>query len=444
MRLLVFAFATLLSFCAQAQENWPPISPAVDETLAKIAKHPPVVKALDGIRGDSARMFEEQVRINEIPAPPFKEEIRARYYLKKLREAGLADARIDKEGNVIGVRRGTGNGPRLVISAHLDTVFPEGTDVKVREKGGRYYGPGIGDDAAGLTNLLTMITHLNKSGLRTVGDIIAVGTVGEEELGDLRGVKALFRDDKAIDGFISFDGVGFGRIVNHATGSHRFYVDFKGPGGHSFSAFGLPSAIHAMGRAIAKIGDLKPPENPKTTFTVGTVKGGTSVNAIAGDATMAIDIRSNSQDALLKFEERVMAAIREAVEDENRRWGSKAISAEVKLVGDRPAGTTPVDSPIVQTARAALKSIGAETRAITASSTDSNLPMSLGIPAITLSSSGAGGGSHSLGEWYTPSSNWLGPQLALMVSLALVGIEGVSEPLLLKQTPKPTTAGSAK
>jgi tripeptide aminopeptidase len=421
---------------AQAQQKWPPISGAAGTSLATVAKHAPVAKALDGIKGDSARMLEEQVRLNEIPAPPFKEATRAQYYLKKLREAGLSDVRIDNEGNVIGVRRGSGRGPRLVISAHLDTVFPEGTDVKVREKGGRYYAPGIGDDAAGLTSLLTMAEHLTKSGVRTIGDIIVVGTVGEEELGDLRGVKALFRDDSDIDGFISLDGVGLGRIVNHATGSHRFFIDFKGPGGHSFSAFGLPSAIHAMGRAIAKIGDLKPPAAPKTTFTVGTVKGGTSVNAIAGDATMAVDIRSNSQEELLKFEEKVLAATREAVEDENRRWNSKAISVEVKLVGDRPAGMTPIDAPIVHAARAALRAVGADTRAITAASTDSNLPMNLGIPAITLSSAGQAGGAHSLGEWYRPVNNWLGPQVALLVSLGLVGVEGVSEPLLEKRTKK--------
>jgi tripeptide aminopeptidase len=433
---LAFAGTVLFVDSVQAQEKWPPISGAVGQSISTLAKNPPVAKALDAIRADSVRMFEEQVRLNEIPAPPFKEATRAQYYLKKLREAGLSDARIDSEGNVIGVRRGSGRGPRLVISAHLDTVFPEGTDVKVREKGGRYYAPGIGDDAAGLTSLLTMAEHLNRSGVRTVGDILIVGTVGEEELGDLRGVKALFRDDPNIDGFISLDGVGLGRIVNHATGSHRFFVDFKGPGGHSFSAFGLPSAIHAMGRAIAKIGDLKPPADPKTTFTVGTVKGGTSVNAIAGDATMAVDIRSNSQEELLKFEEKVLAAIREAVEDENRRWNSKAISVEVKLVGNRPAGMTPIESPIVQAARAALRAVGADTRAITAASTDSNLPMKLGIPAITLSSAGQAGGAHSLGEWYTPVNNWLGPQVVLLVSLGLVGVEGVTEPLLEKRTKK--------
>jgi acetylornithine deacetylase/succinyl-diaminopimelate desuccinylase-like protein len=399
-----------------------------------------VIKALEGIKGSSVRMFEEQVRINEIPAPPFKEQARAEYYLKKVKEAGLTDAYIDKEGNVIGIRRGSagGKGPKLVVSAHLDTVFPEGTDVKVREKDGRFYAPGIGDDASGLATLLTALEHLNKSGVRTIGDIVFVGTVGEEELGDLRGMKALFRDHKDIDGFISLDGVGLGRIINAGTGSHRFLVSFKGPGGHSFSAFGLPSAIHAMGRAVAKIGDLVPPVNPKTTFTVGTVRGGTSVNAISGDATIGIDVRSNSQAELLKFVEKVMAAIHEAVADENKRWNAKAqITVEIKQVGDRPAGSIPVDAKIVQAARAAMKTVGAEARSMEASSTDSNLPISLGVPAVTLNSSGQAGGFHSLGEWYTPVNNTLGAQNILMLALALAGVEGISQPVLEKRAPRP-------
>jgi tripeptide aminopeptidase len=423
-----------------AQTTLPPVTPDIEQALERVAKHAPVVKALEAIKGSGVRMFEEQVRINEIPAPPFKEQARAEYYLKKVKEAGLADAAIDKEGNVVGIRRGNGSGkgPKLVVSAHLDTVFPEGTDVKVREKGGRYYAPGIGDDAAGLATLLTALEHLNKSGVRTIGDIVFVGTVGEEELGDLRGMKALFRDHKDIDGFISLDGVGLGRIVNAATGSHRFMVSFKGPGGHSFSAFGLPSAIHAMGRAVAKIGDLVPPTNPKTTFTVGTVKGGTSVNAISGDATIGIDVRSNSQAELVKFVEKVMAAIHEAVADENKRWNAKTpITVEIKQVGDRPAGSIPVDAKIVQAARAAMKAIGAETRSMEASSTDSNLPISLGVPAVTLSSSGQAGGSHSLGEWYAPVNNTLGVQNILLLSLGLVGVEGVAEPVLEKRAPRP-------
>ncbi|MBY0269441.1 MAG: M20/M25/M40 family metallo-hydrolase [Burkholderiales bacterium] len=406
----------------------PPIPPSVEDSYSKLTARSEVAEALAAIKGAGVRMFEEQVRINEVPAPPFKEQLRAEYFLKKMREAGLPGAYIDKEGNVIGVRAGTAKGPRLVVSAHLDTVFPEGTDVKVREKDGRYYAPGIGDDALGLTNLLTVLEALNKSNIKTVGDIIFVGTVGEEELGDLRGVKALFRDIKDIDGFISLDGVGLGRIVHHATGSHRYLATFKGPGGHSFSAFGLPSAIHAMGRAVAKIGDLVPPAEPKTTFTVGTVAGGTSVNAIAATSTIGIDIRSNGNAALLEFEKKVLAALQDAVNEENARWKSDKISVEIKQVGDRPAGVTPIDTPIIQAARAAMPRVGAQVRSITASSTDSNLPMSLGIPAITLSSSGTGGGSHSPGEWYSPVNNHVGAQNVFLLTLALTGMEGVTAP----------------
>ena len=429
--------ALLIAPClAVAQANLPPVDAAIEQSINRVNNHPAVVKAMESIKASGMRMLEEQVRINEIPAPPFKEQARAEYYLKKIREAGLTDAVIDKEGNVIGVRRGSGKskGPKLVVSAHLDTVFPEGTNVKVREKDGRFYAPGISDDAAGLATLLTAIEQLQKSGVRTIGDIYFVGSVGEEELGDLRGMKALFRDNKDIDAFISLDGVGLGRIVNAATGSHRFNVSFKGPGGHSFSAFGLPSAIHAMGRAVAKIGDLVPPVTPKTTFTVGTVRGGTSVNAISGDAAIGIDVRSNSHAELVKFVDKVMAAIHEAVADENNRWNSTAqITVEIKQVGDRPAGATPVDARIVHAARAAMKAVGAEARSMEASSTDSNLPISLGVPAITLSSSGQGGRSHSLNEWYSPVNNTLGVQNIVLLSLALVGVEGVTEPVLEKR-----------
>jgi tripeptide aminopeptidase len=414
----------------KAQPAWPPISPEVTQAFERIGKHPPVSAAMDALKGASARMFEEQVRLTEIPSPPFKEEARAKYFLGKVREAGLREAYIDKEGNVVALRKGSGGGPKLIASAHLDSVFPEGTDVKVREKDGRYYAPGIYDDALGLATLLMVIEAMEKQRVRTVGDILFVGTVGEEELGDLRGVKALFRDHKDIDGFISFDGLGLGRIVNQGTASRRYLVEFRGPGGHSFAAFGLPSPIHAMGRAIAKIGDLQTPTNPKTTFTVGIVKGGTAVNAIAADATMSVDMRSDSPEELKKVEEQVMAAIRDAVSEENKRWNSNRITVEPKLVGDRPGGTNPLDSRIVQGARQALSAIGGRVTAITAASTDANIALSLGIPAVSFSNAGIGGANHSPGEWYAPVNNWLGPQASMLFILSLVGIDGVSSPLL--------------
>ena len=275
--------AVTIAIVIAASQAWGQAAPAVDALLT----NPKIVKALEDIKADDARTFEEQKRITEIPAPPYKEKVRAEYYQKRMQELGFKDAAIDSEGNVIALRKGSGGGrPKLVVSAHLDTVFPEGTDVTIKEKDGAIVAPGIGDDSRGLAALLSLIKSMNGNEIATVGDIMFVGTVGEEELGNLRGVKALFRDHRDIDGFISIDGLGITRVVNQSTGSHRYEFIFKGPGGHSFQEFGLPSAIHAMGRAIAKISELQTPSDPRTTFTVGTVTGGTSVNAIAAEARM--------------------------------------------------------------------------------------------------------------------------------------------------------------
>lgn len=401
------------------------------DTFQAIVANAKVVKTLDDIKADDARTFEEQKRITEIPAPPFKEKARAEFYLKRMQELGLKDAAIDSEGNVIALRKGTGGRPKLVVSAHLDTVFPEGTDVTVKEKDGAIVAPGIGDDSRGLAALLSLVKAINENGIATVGDILVVGTVGEEELGNLRGVKALFRDHRDIDGFISIDGLGITRVVNQATGSHRYEMTFKGPGGHSFQEFGLPSAIHAMGRAIAKISELQPPADPKTTFTVGTVSGGTSVNAIAAEAKMAVDMRSNSEEELLKLEARLLDLVKEAVADENARWKSEKISVDVRLIGDRPAGIVSMDSPIVQATQRAVGAISRGPRAtFGGASTDSNIAMSLGIPAVTIGGGGQGGNWHSRNEWYKPTDAWMGPQSALLTVLMLSGLDGVSKPAL--------------
>ena len=244
-------------------------------------------------------------------------------------------------------------------------------------------------------------------------------------------MKALFRDHTDIDGFISVDGLSIARIVTQATGSHRYEFTFKGPGGHSFQEFGLPSAIHAMGRAIAAIAELKPPSEPKTTFTVGTVGGGTSVNAIASEAKMAVDMRSNSTEELLKLEDELLALVKEAVADENRRWSSDKIIVETKLIGDRPAGRVAEDSAIVLATQRAVAIVAPQAKvSFSGSSTDSNVPMSLGIPAVTIGGGGDGGNWHSRNEWYKPVDAYLGPQNALLAALALVGFEGVSRPTL--------------
>ena len=397
-----------------------------------------VKKILADLRADDGRVWEEQKKLTEIPAPPYKEAVRAQYMLKRFKEAGLKDAYIDSEGNVMALRKG-GGGPKLVVSAHMDTVFAEGTDVKVKEIEGRFHAPGISDDARGLVALLSVISTMNANAVRTVGDVLFMATVGEEELGNLRGVKALFRDHKDIDGFISIDGTAIDRVTNTAAGSHRYEVVFKGPGGHSFRHFGLPSAIQAMGRAVAKISDLETPTLPKTTFTVGTVRGGTSVNAIAGEARIGVDMRSSDNNELAKIDAKIQAAVKEGVAEENRRWPASAvhtsnqITTETKLIGDRPAGGTPADAKIVQAYRRSVGAVGREVKTMSDGSTDSNIAMSLGVPAVTIGGGGESDGQHSLREWYKPTDAYLGPQSIFLTLLGLTGLEGVSRPLLEKR-----------
>jgi tripeptide aminopeptidase len=430
----VFIGALLLAMVPlpnQVRAQPAPAAPAMESATTAILANPKIIKTLEDIKADDDRALAEQKRITEIPAPPYKESVRAAYYLKRFQELGFKDASIDTEGNVIALRKGSGGGPKLVVSAHLDTVFPEGTDVTVKEKDGVMLAPGIGDDSRGLAALLSLIQAMNANDIRTVGDVLFVGTVGEEELGNLRGVKALFRDHADIDGFISIDGLGITRIVNQATGSHRYEMIFKGPGGHSFQEFGLPSAIHAMGRAIAKISELQTPKEPKTTFTVGTVVGGTSVNAIAAEARMAVDMRSDSTEELLKLEARLLDLVRQAVVEENARWNSDKIAVELKLIGDRPAGIVALDSPIVQATQRAVATITRAPRVTFAgSSTDSNWAMSRGIPAVTIGGGGEGGNWHSRNEWYKLVDAYFGPQNALLTILMLTGLDGVTRPAL--------------
>ncbi|XAH23589.1 M20/M25/M40 family metallo-hydrolase [Xylophilus sp. GW821-FHT01B05] len=412
-------------------------SATVQQVVLAVHSAPAVRQVLDDLRADHARTVEELRTLTQIPAPPFKEQKRAEYFVARLRALGISDAYVDKEGNAIGIRKGMGQGPKLVVSAHMDTVFPEGTDVTVNERDGKLYAPGISDDTRGLTVLLSWLKALNERKLQTVGDIVFVGNVGEEELGNLRGMKALFAAQPDIDGMVGLEpGVG-DTILNQGTGSHRYDVAFKGPGGHSFGAFGqVPSAIHAMGRAIAHIGDVQVPANPKTTFTVGKVGGGTSVNTIAGDANMAVDIRSNALPELLQAEKDIMAAIQRGVDEENRRWNAPVkITVTSTLIGDRPAGSTAATEPIVQAAVGAVTLAGWKP-GLRAASTDANVPMGLGIPAIILGSGGKTGGFHALGEWFDPTDAWQGAQTSLTTVLALVGVQGVSQPLLAKRAPR--------
>ena len=382
---------------------------APDAVVARVRAHPKFKAALAALDKDHDRLVKEIVTLTEIPAPPFKEEARAKAYLQMLRAHGLSDVELDPEGNAMGLRRGAGGGPLIAIAAHLDTVFPEGT--------------------RSLAVLLAMIRAMDAAGMQTASDILFIGNVGEEGPGDLRGVKYLFQKGKYKDRirmFISMDGAGSGDdIVHGAVGSKRYRVTFKGPGGHSYGAFGLVNPAFAMGNAIRRFSQLTVPREPKTTFNVGVVGGGTSVNSIPFESWMDIDMRSESPDELAKLEAAFKRVVQEAVDEENatRATTQGRVTADLKLIGDRPSGQTSHDAPIVQTASAAIQAIGMKPT-FSFSSTDSNIPISLGIPAITIDSGGRGGRAHALDEWIDVEkiASLRGIEVALTILLALSGM----------------------
>jgi acetylornithine deacetylase/succinyl-diaminopimelate desuccinylase-like protein len=394
------------------------------QNVKQLAARADVHALLDSLKAHNAWTLEQQVALCEIPAPPFKEEARGVAYKAAFERAGLTNVRIDAVGNVIGERRGTGNGPTIVLAGHLDTVFPEGTDVKVRREVDRYVGRGIGDDCRGLAVVLSVARELQANPIQTPGRVIFVGNVGEEGPGDLRGTRHLFAKELVgkIDYFISVDGAGE-TITSRAVGSHRYRVTYKGRGGHSYGAFGNPNPAHALGRAIAAVADLKVPVKPKTTFSVGVIKGGTSVNSIPFEASMEIDFRSESPTTLATVDAKAQRAFRRALAAENARWpgASDHLTLAIDTIGIRPTGNQPDSSRIVRVAREAGRALG-WTPGVVASSTDANIPISLGIPGITIDGGGKGGGAHGLDEWYEDgAAGWLGPQWAALIVLSLAG-----------------------
>ena len=369
----------------------------------------------------------EQVKIAEIESPTFAEKVRGEAVMELMRAYGLTDVVMDPSGNVVGRRPGTGSGPTLAIAAHLDTVFPAGTDLKVRREGNLYYGPGIGDNASGIRSMLQVLRALEGAGIRTEGDILFVGTVGEEGNGDIRGAKALFDGSRKIDGFMALDMADVNTLQNGATGAHRWRLSIEGEGGHSYLDYGhVPSAIHAMCRAGALIADLDLPETPKTTYTIGTIKGGTTVNTIAAKCSVDVDLRSVDVAELAKLEETVLAAFEKAVELENAHWPKADAAHQLKLVktqiGNRPAGLRPDNCPAVQAALAAMATMGIEVKQCRPSSTDANMPMSINIPAVCIGTGGVTNLEHSLKEFFDSTDMEKGPQLATLIALALVGI----------------------
>lgn len=403
-------------------------APTPDAAIAALLADPRFRRAAATLAAEHERTVQDIVTLTEIPAPPFGEEVRAAAYRDMLAAHGLADVETDAVGNVMGLRRGTGNGPLLVVAAHLDTVFPAGTEVKVRREGTRLYAPGVGDDTRSLAVLLAFVRALDAAAIRTRSDILFVGDVGEEGLGDLRGVRHLFTEGRykdRIKAFITVDSPEMDTIVTGGVGSKRYRATFRGPGGHSYGAFGIVNPIYAMAQAMTELSRTQVPAEPRTTYAVTVTGGGTSINAIPNEVWMDVDLRSQSPAELARLEARFRRIVEAAVEAENHARGTATgtVSAELTLVGDRPAGSTDPGSDLVRLATAAIAAHGFAPRHV-ASSTDANVPMSLGIPAIKIGSGGSGGRAHSLEEWIDvePEASIRGMTAGLAAIVAAAGL----------------------
>ncbi len=389
------------------------------------ADPPALARALELLKTTNAWTVDKQIALCEIPAPPFKERVRGEAFRREMLALGYADAHIDEVGNVVAELAGSAKGPTVMLAGHLDTVFPEGTAVKVTRDGDRLKGPGIADDCRGLVVVLSTARAVKQAGVKFAGRIIFVANVGEEGAGNLRGTRHLLGTTHKgkVDFFISVDGAG-NDITNRAVGSNRYSVHFLSPGGHSYGAFGMPNPIHAMGRAMASIADIQVPTSPRTTFNVGIVSGGTSVNSIAMEAVMDVDMRSESAEELAKVDGKIRRAISEAVTTEKARWpnSSMALSVRIDTIGIRPTGAQSDSAPLVRAALATAHRVGFKPT-LGASSTDANYPISIGVPGITIDGGGNGGGAHSVSEWYQDGpTGYLGPQWALRLIAALAGL----------------------
>jgi acetylornithine deacetylase/succinyl-diaminopimelate desuccinylase-like protein len=396
----------------------------------RVVTDPRLKTAEQFIRSDHDRVIREIISLTEIPAPPYMEMERARAFMLMLKEHGLTNVEMDAEGNVMGIRKGVGNGPLIAIAAHLDTVFPEGTKIKVKKEGTRLLAPGVGDDTRGLAVMLGIIRAMDNARIQTTSDILFIGDVGEEGPGDLRGMRYLFEKGpykNRIKMFVSLDGAGDGsELTTGALGSKRYRVTFKGPGGHSYGSFGLVNPAYALASAMNRLTRIPVSSNPRTTFNVGVIGGGTSVNAIPNEAWMDVDLRSESPENLDRLTENFIAQMHAAADDENaaRSTAQGRIEVDAKLIGERPSGSTPISSPIVQIASAVVLKFGLQpTHSI--GSTDANIPISLHIPAITIDSGGNGGRAHSLDEWIDVEKNASvkGIHLVMTTLVSLAGLQ---------------------
>src|SRR6058998_2902272 len=423
----------------------PPTLIAMHEVISSLLSHDRVKAARQHIERTDEATLARQAAVSAIPAPTGAEAERAARVAELFREAGLGDVRIDEAGNCWVWAHGNGGSERgeggrghpvpapVVLSAHLDTVFGPDVDVSVERRGRRLEGPGISDNARGIAALVAVAEAVVTARVRTARPVLFAATVGEEGSGDLRGVKYLLNGGNAGEGgrghptpvaFIALDGAGLERVIHRALGSKRYHVTFRGPGGHSWAAFGVANPANAVGRATALLADLAPQQAPRTTCAVVRLGGGTGLNSIPQEAWLDLDLRSEDPRALAQLDVTVRAALERAADDENRRrsTGSPTLRVEIQLLGDRPSGMTPCAHPLVQAAVAANRALGRDAE-LASASTDANVPIALGIPAIALGAGGKAGDAHLATEWFENVEGALGIVRALLVTAAMAEVE---------------------
>lgn len=418
----------MLCWCQlSAQDSTPAtIDPVYVKEIEAITKHQLVKEAMAFIYENDEQTVKDNITINEIEAPPFKEEQRAVYFLERLKALGVDSAWIDEEGNVLALRKGKSGKRTVALDAHLDTVFPENTDVKVTVSKDTIFAPGIGDDTRGLAMVLAVLRAMNATDIQTEADVLFIGTVGEEGLGDLRGVKHLFSDKgPQIDSWISIDGGELGRVNNKGLGSIRYRVEFKGPGGHSWGAFGLANPHHAAAAGIkyfVDAADQFTSYGPRTSYNVGRMGGGTSVNSIPFSSWIEIDIRSHSPARLDTMDNILREAMQKGLEEQNKlRRRGRPLQLVIEQIGFRPSGELSTSLPLIQRAMAVTEHFGVAPR-LTRGSTNANIPISMGISAVTIGRGGEGGWGHSLLEWWANKEGHKAVQAAMMILLAESGL----------------------
>ncbi len=405
---------------------------ALQGKIVALAALPGVVSAGEWFCEHEPQIAHWQLEMAAIPAPPYGEAARSQWLAVKFEEIGLTGVALDAVGNVTGTLPGDAS-VGVSISAHIDTVFPAGTPINVRQEGSKLFGPGISDNAAGVSALLAVASAIKSLNLPHTAPLVFIGNVGEEGEGDLRGMRHIFSESEykdRITASVVIDGAGTDTIIAEALGSRRFEITVRGAGGHSWSDFGTPNPIAALGHAFHLFAQTRVPTSPKTTFNVGVISGGTSVNSIPERASMRVDIRSASPFEIERLELELRRALEQAVVEESRAGASRNLSrhaagltTEVRVIGNRPAGELASDANILRIARAVDAHIG-NTAQIQRASTDANIPLSLGREAIALGAGGRGGGAHTLQEWFDSSGREFGLQRLLLIVLALAGTPG--------------------